>query len=398
MKWSRKVITTAFSLAAALVVAGCAGPQARVPTIAEVEGPVKPLFVRPAPRNPLAVPERNALVGKWVCRKQRNERTAIVGNRYSPMEVKPSSIFLEFDLKDDGTCRVRTREESRYEIRGKWTYTNGRLTIPCAEPDGAMVAFRVLWYGPGEMELRYENLDDFHRPIRFFMMNTFDPVCSYDKDGCLNFSVRQRFTDEKGKTSVFKYIKIDSPMVCKKCPTPCPNQAARPESRKPVAPFGRDRIIGKWEEAYSQDSISFNLNGAGKNHSIMMTGIHHFYPDGVVRYVTRIAGKETNWNGKWKYEGDVLKTVFCNQTSGKEENMVLKVIWYSDSEVVFQFADTNEYVKALKRFLTHCDAYYDELGALVTRLVVGGKDGVPGSIVDTFQTPRHVDRVADLDD
>ena len=78
--------------------------------------------------------------------------------------------------------------------------------------------------------------------------------------------------------------------------------------------------------------------------------------------------------------------------------MVLKVIWYSDSEVVFQFADTNEYVKALKRFLTHCDAYYDELGALVTRLVVGGKDGVPGSIVDTFQTPRHVDRVADLDD
>ena len=103
------------------------------------------------------------------------------------MKVEASSVILEFDLKDDGTCRVRTREESQYEIRGIWTYANGHLTIPCAEPNGGVVAFRVLWYGPGEMELRYENLEYFHRAIQALMMNTFDPVCYYDADGCLNF-------------------------------------------------------------------------------------------------------------------------------------------------------------------------------------------------------------------
>ena len=388
--------------AAAFIFLGCASadPRARIPTLAEVEGPVKPLFVRPAPRTPLAAPSREALLGKWVCRKQRNERTAIVGNRYSSMKVTASTVFLEFALNDDGTCRVRTREESQYEIRGKWTYTGDRLTIPCAEPDGTAVNFRVLWYGPDELELRYENLEDFHRSILFFMMNTFDPVCSYDSDGCLNFSVKHRSTNKHGNVSVLKYIKIDSPMICKKIPVARSEPAARPESRKPVAPFGRDRMIGKWEESYSQDSISFTFNDAGnRKNSFRLTGTYYLYSDGVVRYVTRIAGKETNWNGVWKYDGDILTTVFRNQSSDKDENMVFKVIWYSDSEVEFRFADIKDYVGLLMRTLSYADAYYDEeTGKQITRMVIGGKDGAPGSIIDIFASPRLIERTGDLED
>ena len=398
MKSMRKTIATAV-VSVAVFVTCCASQRTTIPTIAEVEGPVKPLFRRPAPRNPLSAPDRNALIGKWVCRKQRNERTAMVGNRHSPMKVEASSVFLEFDLKDDGTCRVRTREESQYEIRGTWTYANGHLTIPCAEPNGGVVAFRVLWYGPGEMELRYENLEDYHRAIQAFMMNTFDPVCYYDADGCLNFSVKHRSTDNKGGTSILKYIKIDSPMVCKKSSSAQSAATVRPETRKSVAPFGRSRIIGKWEEAYSQDSVSYNLKGAFTRRSITLTGTFSFYPDGEVLYVTRIAGKETNWKGKWNYEGEVLKMIFQNQTSGKDENMNFKVIWYSDSEAELRHASIDDYVKTFMRFLSYADAYYaDESSKLVTHMVVGGKDGTPASIVDTFATPRLIERTGDLDD
>ena len=188
-------------------------------------------------------------------------------------------------------------------------------------------------------------------------------------------------------------------MVCKKSPSAQSAVTVRPEPRKSIAPFGRSRIIDKWEEAYSQDSISFNLKGVSIRQSNTLTGTFSFYPDGEVLYVTRIAGKETNWQGKWNYEGDVLKMIFKNQTSGKEESMNFKVIWYSDSEAELRFANIDDYVKMLMRVLSYVDAYYDDESCkLVTHMVVGGKDGAPVSIVDAFKTPRLIERTGDLDD
>ena len=401
MKTSNKSMMIALSVAAVFMFIGCVGvnSRARIPTLAEVEGPVKPLFVRPVPRTPIAAPSREALLGRWVCRKQRNERTAIVGNRYSSMKITSSTVFLEFDLNDDGTCHVRTREESQYTIRGKWSYENGCLTIPCSEPEGAPVTFRLLWYGPGELELRYENLEDFQRSIRFFMMDTFDPVCSYDADGCLNFSVKHRFTNKKGAVSVLKYIKIDSPMVCKRIPAAGSKATACQESRKPVAPFGRDRLIGKWEEAYFSDSVSFNSKGVSSRNHSRISGTMFFYPDGVVRFVANVSGKETSGNGTWTYSRDILETKIKNQSTDKDEHMAFKVIWYSDSEAELRVADINDYVKLLMRTLSYADAYYDEeTGKQVTHMVIGGKNGVPGSIIDIFAAPRRIDRTGDLED
>ena len=400
MKITVKSTRIALLLAVAFVFLGCVGADTRkrLPTLAEVEGPVKPLFVRMAPRMQIADPGREAILGKWVCRKQRNERTAIVGNRNSPMKVTASTVFLEFDLNEDGTCRVRTREESQYEIRGKWTYAGGRLTIPCAEPDGATVNFRVLWYGPEELELRYENLEDFQKSILFFRMKTFDPVCSYDADGCLNFSVKHRFTNKQGKTSLFKYIKIDSPMICRKVPVARSNHVAGSESRKPVAPFGRDRMTGKWEDAYFSDSISFNFKGVGSRNHTTISGTFFLYSDGVVRFVTKVAGKETSGNGTWTYSGDILETKIKNQATDKDEHMAFKVIWYSDSEAELRFADINDYAKLLMRTLAYADAYYDEAGRQVSRMVIGGKDGMPGSFIDIFTSPRRIERTGDLED
>ena len=231
------------------------------------------------------------------------------------------------------------------------------------------------------------------------MMNTFDPVCSYDKDGCLNSSVKHRFTNKKGETYVFKYIKIDSPMVCKKITTAGSKPAASPESRKPVAPFGRDRMIGKWEDAYFSDSVSFNFKGVGSRNHSTISDTMFLYPDGVVRFVAKVAGKETSGNGTWTYSDGVLETKIMNQSTGKDEHMIFKVIWYSDSEAELRFADINDYAKLLMRTLSYADAYYDGItGEQITHMVIGGKNGAPGSIIDVFAAPRCIERTADLTD
>lgn len=145
--------------------------------------PVRRTFELPPRRPPSTVRGRDKLVGKWLCHKVSNSKTACYINSARYGETHRMESDMEYSFFEDGALELRTRytPNTGWSTQsGTWKYSGNKLTCWLGTYQTDM---RVIWYGDDEFFLKELDLGQMARAAS---TNGIECRMWYDNDNCLH--------------------------------------------------------------------------------------------------------------------------------------------------------------------------------------------------------------------
>lgn len=152
-------------------------------TDAFMREPVSRTFTLPPRRPPSTVRGRNKLIGRWLCHKVSNSKTACYINSARYGETHRMESDIEYSFFEDGTLEFRTRYTPNtewYTQSGTWKYSGNALSCWLGTNQHDV---RVIWYSDDEFFLKVLDLEQMARAAS---TNGLDCRMWYDNDNCMH--------------------------------------------------------------------------------------------------------------------------------------------------------------------------------------------------------------------